>query len=198
MLWQGFRFGLMLQFAVGPICLLTFIASSSFGFLAGESIAIAAVLVDAIYISVSAGGIAQLMKNPQIQRWVKTFGVVILVSFGLYMIWQVLSGVLPQITLLGSGYMDFFLEGVILTISNPLTILFWGGVFAVQMAGHRWEKEDMTWFSVGCVLSTFVFLTAVAGLGIFAGKFLPSQIILVLNGLVGFLLLYFAFRMWKK
>jgi threonine/homoserine/homoserine lactone efflux protein len=198
MLWQGFRFGLMLQFAVGPICLLTFIASSSFGFIAGESIAIAAALIDAVYIGVSAGSIARLMKNPSIQRHIKAGGGIILAGFGLYMLWQVRCGVLPQVTLFGSGCLDFFLEGIVLTISNPLTILFWGGVFAAQVAEHHLQKEDMMWFGGGCVLSTLVFLTAVVIVGTFSGKFLPTQIILGLNGVVGVMLLYFALRMWKK
>lgn len=198
MVWRGFRFGLMLQFAVGPVCLLTFIASSSFGIIAGESIAIAATLVDAVYIGLSAGGIAQLMRNPAIQHRIKAFGMGILASFGLYMIWQVWCGVLPQVTLFGSSYMDFFLEGVILTVSNPLTILFWGGVFAMQVAEHHLQKDHIVWFGAGCVLSTLVFLTAIAILGNVASIFLQPQVILDLNGLVGAMLIYFAFQLWKK
>jgi threonine/homoserine/homoserine lactone efflux protein len=198
MLWRGFRFGLMLQFAVGPICLLTFIASSTFGFFAGEAVAVAAALVDAVYIGVSAGSIARLMRNPAVQRRIKAFGAVVLAGFGLYMLNEVGSGVLPRVTLFGSSYLDFFLEGIILTASNPLTILFWGGVFAAQVAEHQLQQEDMVLFGGGCVLSTFLFLSAVAAVGIFAGRFLAPIVILGLNGLVGAMLIYFAFRMWKK
>lgn len=198
MLWRGFQFGLILQFAVGPICLLTFIVSSSFDIIAGELIVIAATLVDAAYIGLSAGGIARLMRNEAIQRRIKAFGVCVLIGFGTYMIWQVLYGEFPQITLFGSSYLDFFLEGAILTVSNPLTILFWGGVFAVQVADYHLNEDDMVRFGTGCVLATFTFLTGIAILGRFAGAFLSSQIILGLNGLVGLALLYFAVQMWRK
>jgi len=196
MLWRGFRFGMMLQFAVGPVCLLTFIASSSFGVAAGEAIAAAATLVDAVYIGVSVGSVVKLMKNVVVQQRIKAGGALILAAFGAYMIWQVSCDSLPQVTLFGSSSMDFFLEGVILTASNPLTILFWGGVFAAQVTEHHLQSHDMVLFGSGCVLSTFMFLTAVNFLGIFAGQFLPPHIILGLNGLVGAALIYFALKMY--
>lgn len=198
MIWRGFRFGMMLQLAVGPICLLTFMAAASFGWAAGEAVAVAAALVDAAYIAVSAGSIAALMQRPQVQQRVRWFGMAVLVGFGLYMMWGALQGSMPKVAFSGTGPMDFFIEGLILTVSNPLTILFWGGVFAAQAAQYHMERRQMGQFAGGCVLSTIVFLSAVAWAGMVLGRFLPDSVLLVLNGAVGMALVYFGVRLCRN
>lgn len=197
MLWRGFRFGMMLQLAVGPICLLTFMASASFGWASGEAVAIAATIVDAVYIIVSASSVAVIIKKPEVQRKVKIFGAVILVLFGGYMVWQTTGGNIPHVAVAGTGAADFFIEGIVLTVSNPLTILFWGGVFAAQAAEYSMDQQEMKWFAGGCLLSTIVFLSLIAAAGVFVGQFLPSFVLLLLNGAVGIALIYFGMRLWR-
>lgn len=197
MVWKGVRFGMMLQLAIGPVFFLVLTASALYGCLAGIAVMAAAALVDAVFIAISAGGIAVLIKRPGIQRRIKLFGSAVLMLFGLYMTVTAMGEQVPQITFSGTGYGDFFMTGLILTLSNPLTILFWGGVFASQVAVHGASPRQMKGFAAGCVLSTILFLTGTAVVGAVFSRFLPLSVLLMLNGAVGVILLYLGFRLWR-
>lgn len=190
MVWKGVRFGMMLQLAIGPVFFLVLTASALYGCLAGIAVMAAAALVDAVFIAISAGGIAVLIKRPGIQRRIKLFGSAVLMFFGLYMTVTAMGEQVPQITFSGT-------TGLILTLSNPLTILFWGGVFASQAAVHGASPRQMKGFAAGCVLSTILFLTGTAVVGAVFSRFLPLSVLLMLNGAVGVILLYLGFRLWR-
>ena len=59
----GFKFGLLLQLAVGPICLITFNLALAEGFLKGAVFAAAITLVDALYISLACIGLSETIKK---------------------------------------------------------------------------------------------------------------------------------------
>ena len=50
MLWQGLRFGMLLQLAVGPVCLMVLNAAGTLGFLPTMPLVASFTLVDAFYI----------------------------------------------------------------------------------------------------------------------------------------------------
>ena len=59
----GFKFGLLLQLAVGPICLMTFNLALAEGFFKGAVFAAAITLVDALYISLACIGLSEIIKK---------------------------------------------------------------------------------------------------------------------------------------
>jgi threonine/homoserine/homoserine lactone efflux protein len=197
MIIKGFRFGILLQLAVGPMCLLVFNTSVSDGILSGLILVSAITLVDGLYILLSGLGIASIMKNIQIQRMIKLFGCAVLMLFGISMITGALGiNLLPSFLLFSAKSQEnIFLKGLLLTASNPLTILFWSGVFSTQVIQHRLNKNQLFYFGLGCILSTLSFLSLVVLLGTFVSSFLPQSIMSGMNIVVGVLLILFGLKL---
>ncbi|MNH41521.1 LysE type translocator [compost metagenome] len=82
-----------------------------------------------------------------------------------------------------------------LTASNPLTIIFWGGVFSAEAASKKLSRLQLFWFGMGCVLATVMFLSGIAVLGSMANTFLPEKAIQVLNAAVGLVLIAFGIKL---
>ncbi len=188
---------MLLQLAVGPLCLLVFETATAQGFFIALLAVCAIALVDALYIALSLLGVAALLQNERVKTSVKWMGCGVLVLFGLnvaFGAWGV--SLLPSFSIFAQTQGEgVFLKALLLTASNPLTILFWGGVLSARAAGDGYAGGELMLFSVGCVCATLMFLTCVAALGGVAGGVLPSNILRVLNTGVGLALIYFGIRL---
>ncbi len=199
MILKGFKFGMILQLAVGPICLFIFNLASNKGFLQAESAVLAVVTIDATYILLALLGIGTLIEKKQIKSGLTIFGSIIIAIFGLNTILEVLGWhVLPSLKINPALMNHSFLNGLILTAGNPLTILFWAGIFSTKVTAERLTKQEVYYFGLGAVLATLFFLTAISVVGSFTRYFLPVIVTKVLNLIVGFTLLYFSVRMLTK
>lgn len=194
---QGLRFGMLLQLAVGPVCLFVLGSSFTDGFRQALSAVAAVALVDTAFIALSALGAAALLAKPFARRAARAVGGLVLCLFGADTLLGALGiTLLPGIRLFaptqGRG---LFAQALLLTASNPLTILFWGGALAAKVAENHWRTGQLLCFALGCVLATALFLSAVAALGgALAGK-LPFIAVRVLNAAVGGALIAFGLRL---
>jgi threonine/homoserine/homoserine lactone efflux protein len=198
MIYKGFLFGLLLQLAVGPICLYVLQSSIIEGMAYAEIVVLAVTLVDALYIMLAVLGMAVLLQGSTTQKVFKILGATVLFLFGVYI---VVLGLLkiyiaPQFNLSAPAVFDNpFYAGLILTAANPLTILFWSGVFSSRISEEGLSKREIIYFSIGCVLATLLFLTAVVLLASPLKAIFPDAAIAALNVIVGLLLIYFAARL---
>lgn len=197
MILKGFRFGMLLQLAVGPMCLMVFNTSATYGFMYSISLIAAIALIDALYIGLSCIGTASIIEKTEIKTFIKIGGCVVLILFGL----NTISGVfqisfLPKIGLFSEiTSQNLFVQGLLLTASNPLTILFWSGMFSAQMIENHWNQRQLLPFAAGCVLSTLFFLSCVAMLGSLLNDFLPLLFVQILNVFVGIFLIFFGIKL---
>lgn len=197
MVLKGLKLGMLLQFAVGPMCLLVFNTSATYGFVDGLVLVFAIALIDALYIALSCVGAAAIINRAKVKVTVKLAGCLVLVIFGLNTISGIFdSSFLPHIELFSNvSSANFFIKGLLLTASNPLTIVFWSGIFSTQMIENEWDKKQLFFFTVGCVMATVTFLTAVALLGSVLSGFLPQIFVQILNMAVGIILIIFGIRL---
>ena len=93
---------------------------------------------------------------------------------------------------------SIFIQGLIMTLSNPLTIVFWGSVLTAKIADEGLKKGDLASFSCGAVSATVLFMTCVAALGTVLSTFLPDRAAAGLNLLVGLLIVFFGLRMLMR
>lgn len=200
MIFNGFKFGMILQLAVGPMCLMVFNTSATHGFLVGLSLVLAISLIDGLYIILSGLGVAAIINKENIKSTIKILGCIVLVLFGTNTITGAFGfTLLPAIKLFSNASnQNVFIQGLLLTASNPMTIIFWGGVFSTQVAENNFNKKQLIFFGFGCILSTLVFLTVVAFGGSILSGFLPQIIIKILNVMVGAVLIYFGIRLLLK
>lgn len=197
---KGFKFGLLLQFSVGPVCLFVFTAAGEQGFWAGLSAVAAVTLVDALYILLACAGVSSLLRHGKIQWLIRCFGALILFLFGLDTLLAafdkallIVPNLLPSVKTA-----NWFLQGALITASNPLTILFWSGVFSAEALEHQLQKKQLLFYGLGCLTSSFVFLTAITSIACLLQRFIPSQMITLLNIFVGIFLILFGMKLLIK
>lgn len=160
--FEGLRFGLLLQFAVGPMCLMVFNTAQNTGFLVALSLVIAIASVDAFYILLASLGASKLLGNKKIEKIVKILGAIVLIIFGLNIILGVFGiNIIPGLNLKPNSS-NAFIQGIVLTLSNPITIVFWGSVLTTKIVEENFRKKELIVFSTGLVSSTLLFLTIIA------------------------------------
>jgi threonine/homoserine/homoserine lactone efflux protein len=194
----GFFFGMMLQLSIGPICLYIFKTGFAGGFIAAEAAVLAVALIDTLYIVLAISGLSRLISGVK-SKWVlRIIGAGVVLIFGINIILTQFfkTSLLPTVNLFSDVIFNHpFYDGLLLTASNPLTIIFWSGVFATKISENDFSKKDLIYFSAGCVIATLVFLTLVALAGSLVNDFLPPIVIQWLNLAVGIALIFFAGKM---
>lgn len=200
MLFKGFKFGMLLQFAIGPVCIFIFQMASLKGFYIAETGVFGVALMDGLFIIVAILGIASIIDRKNIRVCLKIFGAAILFVFGSSTVLSQFDiSFLPSLSIQNiSNSNNVFTRAILLTTSNPLTIIFWTGVFSTKVAEENMNRKDIYLFGFGSLLSTIFFLTVIALVGSFAKAFFPTNVIQILNTIVGCLLIYFSIRMIIK
>ncbi|MDD2992589.1 MAG: hypothetical protein PWQ08_277 [Clostridiales bacterium] len=185
--WKGLRFGLLLQLAVGPVCLFVFSSATRYGTTTALAAVLGVALVDAAEMALAAAGAGRLLqKSEKVKRAAAITGAAVLAVFGFFMVTGALGGpLLPAVQLFSPNGGNLFWQAVLLTAANPLTIVFWGGVFTSELAQQKLTAGSLLRFCAGCICATLFFLSAVALLGGVLDTLLPAIITTILNALVG-------------
>jgi len=195
---NGLKFGLLLQFAVGPVCLLVFSTAQNGGLLPALTLVSAVALVDAFYIFLAAAGVSRLLEKTGAGRALKISSAAVLVLFGLNIVLSVFGrGFIPGFAVT-ADVGSVFLQGLVLTLSNPLTIVFWGGILTAEMTEKQYGRRDFPVFAAGLVSATVFFLSGVAALGTVLSEFIPPGAADVLNVAVGTAVAFFGVRILLK
>ena len=197
---DGFKFGMMLQLAVGPVCLYVFSSACTDGFGSAEAAVAAVTIIDALFILFAILGITAFLSNDTVKKNMKIIGAAIVFIFGVNSILDSLNFGFLNLNISISSYdlNNPFIKGALLTASNPLTILFWAGVFSAKLADSGTGRADSYRFGLGAVLSTFIFLSFIAYTGSVITVFLNPEIIRLLNIAVGIVLVVFAILMIRR
>jgi threonine/homoserine/homoserine lactone efflux protein len=191
---QGLGFGLILQISVGPVCIAILHKGLTQGFRHAFSMVWGAALVDALYIVLSVAGVSALLQIGPARVIVGAVGALLLAYFGIR--YLLAPAATARIEHSDESPLKSFTFGVGLTLTNPLTILFWAGVLGAMMSSHTFEQPGgVLFFSAGCVAATLLFLTAVAAAGHYLERVLTDRLSLWLNRAVGLFLLAFAIKL---
>ena len=195
---EGLKFGMVLQLAVGPMCLMVFNTAKNVNFLVALTLVLAIALVDAFYILLAGLGVSKIMEKENIKKTFKLIGSLVLIIFGLNIILNVFNiNLIPGLNL-KPNTTNIFIQGLILTLSNPITIVFWGSLLTTKIIDDGLKKKELILFSIGLVSSTLIFLTFIAILGTILSNFIPETISSILNIVVGLLIIFFGVRMLLK
>ncbi|SFB13233.1 MULTISPECIES: LysE family transporter [unclassified Bacillus (in: firmicutes)] len=125
--------GLSLAAPIGPINAAQIDRGIKFGFFHAWILGVGAIFADAIYMLIVYIGIVQFIDTPFMKSFLWSFGAFILIYTGI-------EG------LAGAGKLELkenrkpeplwqaFLYGFFMSLSNPLTILFWLGIYGAVLA----------------------------------------------------------------
>ena len=195
---SGLRFGMLLQIAIGPMCLMVFNTAKNTGFLTALSLVLAIALVDAFYIALAGMGASKLLEGPKRKKILKFVGSFALMFFGFNIILNVFGiNLIPGLNLKPTAT-SIFVQGLILTLSNPITIIFWTSVLVSKIIEDKLKNRELIIFSFGLVCATLTFLSCVAGLGTVLSSFISEGISDILNVFVGLLIIFFGIKLLIK
>jgi threonine/homoserine/homoserine lactone efflux protein len=191
---EGLAFGLILQISVGPVCVAVLHKGLTQGFRHAFAMVWGVALVDALYIVLSIIGVSAFLQLGRVRTAVGLAGVLLLAYFGIrYLRAPVARQQVDQTT---DSLLKSFTYGAGLTLTNPLTILFWAGLLGAMLSTHSFRQPGgVILFCAGCVAATLVFLTAVALAGHSLERALTDRLLLWLNRAVGAFLLGFAVKL---
>jgi threonine/homoserine/homoserine lactone efflux protein len=191
---EGLGFGLILQISVGPVCLAVLHKGLTYGFIHAFAMVWGAALVDALYILLSVLGVSALLQIGSARVAIGLAGALLLLYFGLRYLRA--PAATAQVEHRDESPLQSFAFGVGLTLTNPLTILFWAGVLGAMMSTHTFNQAGGVFlFSAGCITATLLFLTGVALAGHLLERVLNERLALWLNRIVGLFLIGFAVKL---
>jgi threonine/homoserine/homoserine lactone efflux protein len=196
-LLEGLAFGLVLQVSVGPVFFAVVGEAMARGLRNGLSMVLAVTVVDALYVGLAVSGVAAILRLDTMRSAFETIGSVVLIAFGLR--FMLTRPALHQSQATNGAAGRAFLAGFALTLSNPLTMLFWLGAFGALVASRSVEAgAPLVAFATGCVAATLLFL----GSAVFAARrvvgLVGRRALLWLHRGVGAALAVFGLRLLLK
>ncbi|MBG9943008.1 LysE family translocator [Brevibacillus formosus] len=200
-IWNGLLFGMMLQLSVGPVCLAVLHRSMTRRLRDALMMVLGVALADAVYMVGAIGGLSLLLQIHWVKQMVLMMGALILTWFGIQTLRAIKGrGEHEQVPVQhASSGRNSFWHGVLLTLANPLTVLFWAGVFGSLLASGTFvHSTELFLFATGCLLSTFLFLGLVALLAAYLARFFRPGWLNVFHGLSGVFLIGFATVLYAK
>ena len=189
---KGLATGMMLQLAVGPVFFFVMNISMQEGAYNGVAAAAAVMMADFIYIILAAAGAGVLLSGERIKRAAGLFGGTVLAAFGLWMLISSLCADVHTQAPDHSSLLSNAAAAFVLTISSPLTIVFWMGVFASKAAECGYSGRDILAFGSGAGMSTFLFLGSSALVFSLFGGFVPRIWVSGLNIAVAAVLIVYG------
>ncbi len=193
-LTDGVLTGLLLQLAIGPVFFYILGITMDSNYINALSAVIAVTLADYIFIILSLVGAGRLLKKDTVKT---AFGLVssfILLVFGLAIFYK--------------GFISFDTAGLpadiswtpvksfttcfVLTISSPLTIVFWTSIFSAKLIEKNYISTQLIVFGMGAGAATFIFLCLTMSILSLFRSGIPGLAVQILNCSVGMILIYYG------
>jgi threonine/homoserine/homoserine lactone efflux protein len=194
---SGLATGLLLQLAIGPVFFYIINLTLQRTVLDGLVAVLAATIVDYVYISLAILGTSRLLERTRVKGIFAVFSSAVLIIFGAVIIQGVVGGgVSTAVDTVSSDLLTSFTSVFLLTISSPLTIVFFTSLFAAKAVEYGYTERELLVFGLGTGSATIMFLGSSVILISLVGAAIPVVVTRVLNLLVGILLVgYGAIRL---
>lgn len=196
---NGLATGLVLQLAIGPVFFFIInlaLQKSIFDGLAGV---LAVTIVDYFYITLAIFGIGKLLENKKVKKVFGIISSIVLIILGIFIIKGIADSDISTSAITSStNLLSSFVSVFLLTISSPMTIVFFTSIFTTKALEYNYTKKELLIFGFGTGLATFLFIgTSVILFTLIKGG-VPILLIQILNLVVGCLLIgYGGIRLLK-
>lgn len=195
---KGLFLGLIIQLAIGPIFLFIVNLSLQKTLLDGLMGVLAATVVTYIYIALSVFGIGKIFEEEKFKNIFGIISSIVLIIFGGIIINGAINSGDIEITVNTSNLFASFTSVFLLAISNPLSIVFFTGLFSAKAIEHNYTKNELYFFGFGTGLSTLIFMGGAALLFSFLKGVIPIIVMQILNIVVGALIIGYGAKMLIK
>jgi threonine/homoserine/homoserine lactone efflux protein len=192
--FNGILTGIFLQLAIGPVFfyILGITLDSEY---VNALFGIAAVtIVDYLYIILSIIGVGKILERKKVKKVFGIISALVLVIFGLLILRNVINTEIriENGTIKEWNPLQSFINCFILTVSSPLTIVFWSSIFASKAIENNYKKKELALFGIGAGAATFIFLSITMFIfSVIKGQ-IPNDIVEVMNIIVGLLIIIYG------
>jgi threonine/homoserine/homoserine lactone efflux protein len=191
---KGLITGLILQIAIGPIFFLIVNITLQDTLLNGLSAVVAVTIVDYLYIALAIAGIGKLLEKESVKTVLGVISSIVLIIFGSYIIVKSLSFATMNVKI-DSNFSNIsasFISAFILTISSPLTIVFWTSIFTARAIEYSLSKKELLVFGLSAGFATPVFLSISIVLVTLLKSSISPLVVQLGNRAVGLLLIVYG------
>ena len=189
---KGLFTGLFLQLAVGPVFFFITSLTAQKGFLNGAAGVLAVTAVDYFYIILSIFGIGKILEKKRAKNVFGIIGAIVLVIFGLIILKEAVYNTTVNANYNSLNLFSSFMSVLLLTLSSPMTIIFFTSIFATKAIENKLTKKELYAFGFGTGMATFLFMGSFVIIFSLVKGFIPILLIQFLNVAVGFLLVMYG------
>src|SRR3989344_903355 len=190
---NGLVTGLFLQLAVGPVFFYIINLAIQRTIFDGLLGVLAVTIVDLFYISLALFGIGKLLEKNKIKIVFVIISSITLIIFGGLMIKSGLDSTLTNSIEINSPYLfSSFISTFLLTIFNPMTIIFYTSLFTAKAIEYKYVKRDLYTFGLAVGSATFIFMGIAVLLFSFIKEIIPLIVAQLLNIFVGIVLIIYG------
>lgn len=180
---QGGAIGLLVAAAIGPIAMLCIRTTLERGRIAGIAAGMGVAVADTIYAAIGAYGIsfvgAALTSG---ESWLKLVGGIVLIAFGIYLARKQPVGAVEEQEVPKSLTADFLMT-LGLTLTNPMTILSFAGLFAGVSGLRGYPLSEIPALLIGVFAGSAVWWIALAFvIGLIRHKISPTNMLWINRG----------------
>lgn len=213
--FSGLAAGLLLQLAVGPVFFYVLGIALGADWTTAMFAVLAVTLADYIYIALSLAGVGKALERPGVRKPFALASALVLAVFGILSIKSGLTGLVrgalessaPEIASRAGAMLEGSMPGgsilgeparwtpassfagaFALTITSPLTIVFWGSVFSAKATELGMSRTETARFGIGAGFATLIFLSLSTAVLSVSKTAIPEQLVRALNLLVGLVL----------
>ena len=199
-----FLLGISLSAPIGPINAAQIDRGIKGGFMHSWTVGLGAMMADVLYILAVYMGVVQFLEIPIVKTFLWLFGFFVLIYTGIECILS--AGHIEDHTrksTSGDSIRKSFLSGFFMSLSNPLTVLFWLGIYGSILAKtvHTYDTSQVILYSCSIFTGIILWDFSMALLASSFRKFLTTRFLTWISissgvSLIGFGL-YFGYEALK-
>ena len=186
--------GVSLAAPIGPVNAAQLNSGIKNGFIHAWLVGLGATIADALYMFVVFLGVVHIIKIPMVQLFLWLFGFFVLVYSG----FESLAGAKKISIDLTRGKKEprlkSFFSGFLMSLFNPLTILFWVGIFGSILAKTitTYEHNLLIFYCAAIFIGIIIWDFTMAGLASGLRRFLSTKLLSSISVISGFSLIGFG------
>lgn len=193
--WKGLVLGVAIAAPVGPIGILCIRRTLAYGQVIGFLTGLGAAVADALFGAIAAFGVLALSELLLDHTFaLRILGGIFLLYLGLRMlIWPLPAKAEAGAPVTVAGGFRAFLSGVVLTVTNPVTVIASLTVFAaIGFSGGELDTVDAVWVVAGVALGSAAWWLGLSSAVSLFGRRITPRTFMLIDRVAGCLLLAFG------
>lgn len=189
---NGLITGMFLQLAIGPVFFYIINLALQRSIYDGLIAVLAVTIVDYLYITLSIVGVGKLLEKKKIKNVFGLISSFVLIAFGVFMIKSILDANNQIADINSTNLVSSFISVFFLTISSPMTIVFFTGIFTAKAVEYNYTKKELWAFGLAVGSATLIFMSLSVLLFTILKQAVPISLIQSLNLIVGIVLIAYG------